>query len=297
VVQNSQLIGSHPVLSFTLAGCCFGMGITSFIWHASLSNKGATMDFGCMYVLIDYIIGLCALRLLAFFNFKGNQKLLTALVHLVAAGGLVIGLWMYKRNFVKKFKNQSKLIMYLIVAVVGLVPLPFLFGIIRMLKNTVLGFVCGNDWADKRNKRRSWRKERHGIRRRRSWGLGISALICMLGAYYFRMHDEDWMCTDLWGPHEFMQAHAIWHTGCAFAVLFVYCFLRSEVRSNEDSADERRLERSNGKSIILPSKGWSEATAYRLSEIFNSSLRSSPLHILLPFVTSLIAGLQHVLLH
>ena len=37
------------------------------------------------------------------------------------------------------------------------------------------------------------------------------------------------MCTEVWGPHHWFQAHAVWHVGCALAVMFVYLFLRSEV--------------------------------------------------------------------
>ncbi|GMH50995.1 hypothetical protein TrRE_jg2654 [Triparma retinervis] len=64
VVQSSQLVGAHPMLSVKMAFVCAAMAASSFIWHASLADRGAKFDFGCMYLLIDYIIGLCALRLL-----------------------------------------------------------------------------------------------------------------------------------------------------------------------------------------------------------------------------------------
>eukprot|EP00518_Triparma_eleuthera_P009657 CAMPEP_0182489754 /NCGR_PEP_ID=MMETSP1319-20130603/49062_1 /TAXON_ID=172717 /ORGANISM="Bolidomonas pacifica, Strain RCC208" /LENGTH=359 /DNA_ID=CAMNT_0024691879 /DNA_START=240 /DNA_END=1319 /DNA_ORIENTATION=+ len=228
-LHRSQLIGSNPLLSLALAGCCTVMGVTSFIWHASLTNKGALVDFGAMYLLIDYIIALCCLRLLAYVKFM-NHHFLTFFVHLVAAVGLGIGVWMYDRNQTKRFKGQNTLIMMMIGAIVGLVPVPLLFGFIRMLKNKVLGLVCGKVWLKARNERRKELKDL-GVRRRRSWGLGICALISMCGAYWFRKGDTSWICTDLWGPSSGMQAHAIWHSGCAMAVLFVYLFLRSEVFS------------------------------------------------------------------
>ena len=205
------------------------MGITSFIWHASLTDKGALVDFGAMYLLIDYIISLCCLRLLAYVKFW-NHHLLTFSVHLVAAIGLGIGMWKYERNQIERFKDQTKLIMMLIAAIVGLVPVPLLFGFIRMLKNKVLAIVCGKVWLKARNQKRKELREL-GVRRRRSWGLGICALISMVGAYWFRKGDTSWICTDVWGPSSGMQAHAIWHSGCAMAVLFVYLFLRSEVFS------------------------------------------------------------------
>ena len=100
-MHKSQLIGSHPLLSFALAGVLAMMGITSFIWHASLTNKGALVDFGAMYLLIDYIIALCALRLLAYVRFW-NHHMLTFFVHLVAAIGLGIGVWQYERNQIER---------------------------------------------------------------------------------------------------------------------------------------------------------------------------------------------------
>ncbi|GMH81945.1 hypothetical protein TL16_g09097 [Triparma laevis f. inornata] len=227
-LQEGQLIGSHPFLSVILAGCLAMMGITSFFWHSSLSNKGATMDFGCMYVLIDYILGLCALRLLAYFNFA-RVWMLTVSIHIISFGSLAIGLWMYKRNFVEKFEDQSVLILYLILGVVGGVPIPFIFGIIRIIKNNILGCFCGREWRREKKEQRRARHNGQGVRRRRSWGLGIIALITMLTAKYFRSGDEEWMCTEVWGPHHWFQAHAVWHVGCALAVMFVYLFLRSEV--------------------------------------------------------------------
>eukprot|EP00520_Triparma_pacifica_P013230 CAMPEP_0118642378 /NCGR_PEP_ID=MMETSP0785-20121206/5803_1 /TAXON_ID=91992 /ORGANISM="Bolidomonas pacifica, Strain CCMP 1866" /LENGTH=202 /DNA_ID=CAMNT_0006533925 /DNA_START=685 /DNA_END=1293 /DNA_ORIENTATION=- len=129
----------------------------------------------------------------------------------------------------RRFQKQNNLIIMMILAILGMLPLPLVFGVIRMVKNLFVGLVCGKEKLTKDNSRREWRKERLGIRRRRSWGLGIMALFCIILAKYCRDKDTGYLCLETWGPHHFMQAHAIWHCGCAFAVLFVYLFLRSEV--------------------------------------------------------------------
>ena len=54
--------------------------------------------------------------------------------------------------------------------------------------------------------------------------------------------------------------------------------------------EERKPERSDSKSIILPSEGWGEATAYRMieSEIFSSHIPPSDLTNNPPLVASLL---------
>ena len=136
---------------------------------------------------------------------------------------------MYNRNQTQRFENQSDLIMFLIFGIVGGVPIPLIFGLIRMTKNRLLGLFCGAEWRKAKRLKRQARNNGKGVRRRRSWGLGVLALVCIVGAKWFRNGDTTWMCTDVWGPESWFQAHAVWHSGCALAVMFVYLFLRSEV--------------------------------------------------------------------
>ena len=84
---------------------------------------------------------------------------------------------------------------------------------------------------EKEKSRKEVRKEQFA-RRRRSWGLGLLALVNIVIAKEFRGGDMTYMCDEWWGPHHKIQAHAIWHTGCSFAILFCYLFLRSEVFNN-----------------------------------------------------------------
>ena len=79
----------------------------------------------------------------------------------------LFGLWMCVRNMEKRFNDQNTLIMLLIFSVVLAVPGPFLFGVIRMLKNLLFGLICGAEHRKKQAEKRKWRRERLGIRRRR----------------------------------------------------------------------------------------------------------------------------------
>ena len=76
----------------------------------------------------------------------------------------MFGLWMCVRNMEKRFNDQNTLIMLLIFSVVLAVPVPFLFGVIRMLKNLLFGLICGAEHLKKQNEKRKWRRERLGIR-------------------------------------------------------------------------------------------------------------------------------------
>ena len=90
------------------------------------------------------------------------------------------------------------------MSIVGLVPLPLLFGFIRMLKNLLLRLICGKVWLKARNeKRRELRLK--GVRRRRSWGLGVCALLSIVFAKVIRDGDTSYLCDDVWGPHHWMQ--------------------------------------------------------------------------------------------
>ena len=255
----NQLIASHPMLSFTLAGCLIMMAITSFQWHASLTNMGADYDFGTMYILIVYVITLCFLRGLFFIPFTRRIHF-TIAIHVISAIGLTIGIIMFVKkttiadeisdvtvDVLDKETSQNDLIIYMIIMIVCLIPIPFALGVIRMVKNAFQrifdcaidsdeekGFFVGKIVCCSREKeksRKEVRKEQFA-RRRRSWGLGLLALVNIVIAKEFRGGDMTYMCDEWWGPHHKIQAHAIWHTGCSFAILFCYLFLRSEVFNN-----------------------------------------------------------------
>jgi len=122
--------------------------------------------------------------------------------------------------------NQNTLILLMILAIVGLIPLPLVVGYLRMAKNALLSHFVTRTALENVTLKRA---ESGTARRRRSWGLGILALLCIVVAKKFRDLDTGTACLEWWGPHSFMQAHAIWHCFCSFAVLFCYLFLRSEV--------------------------------------------------------------------
>lgn len=65
---------------------------------------------------------------------------------------------------------------FLILGVVVGVPFPFFIGIARMLKNTIGGCILGKEWL----KRIEEKEKEREVRRRRSWGLAILALISIL---------------------------------------------------------------------------------------------------------------------
>ena len=109
---HSQLIATHPLLSVILAGALVMMCATSFMWHASLSSKGANIDFGTMYILIIYLNTLCILRLLSYWNWK-NKIALAIAVHIVSFTGLIYSFVLYEiqvseREEVKKVWGVSK---------------------------------------------------------------------------------------------------------------------------------------------------------------------------------------------
>lgn len=185
------------------------------------------MDMGMIYLICIYLIGLCAVRLLTYVNFN-NTKILTVAVHAVSFGALYLGVRTYKKNEEEGIEDWFNLTIMLMLGVVCGVPLPFVIGLMRMAKNLILGYVMREEWLKVKEEKRKER-EAKGVRRRRSWGLAISALMSIGGGGLFRSFDQTWMCEDWFGPHHWFQAHAVWHAMCAMAVLFVYLFLRSEV--------------------------------------------------------------------
>jgi len=87
--------------------------------------------------------------------------------------------------------------------------------------------------------------------------LGFLSLVSILLAKWFRDMDSGFLCLEAWGPHSFFQAHALWHTFCALAVLFCYLFLRSEVFNiylysfKDQEIEEDRISREeNGRSSL-----------------------------------------------
>ncbi|GMH87940.1 hypothetical protein TrVE_jg6857 [Triparma verrucosa] len=239
-LRESQLIGAHPLLSINLAGCCVVMCYTSFCWHASLTHKGGTMDMGSIYVICIYIIGLASVRLISYLHLR-NSKVLTVAIHTVSFGALYAGYRVYEHNRLIGYENWEDMTIFLILGVVVGVPFPFFIGIARMLKNTIGGCILGKEWLKRIEKKE---KERE-VRRRRSWGLAILALISILAGKLFREYDQTWMCSDWFGPHHWFQGHALWHVFCAFAVLFVYLFFRSEVFNIYGYLNESREEEFN----------------------------------------------------
>ena len=94
-----------------------------------------------------------------------------------------------------------------------------------MGKNFVLGWWRGEEWKKSQEEIRAAR----GATRRRSWGLALAALLCIAFGGAFRQYDQTWMCTSWFGPSHWFQAHAMWHVMCAFAILLLYFFFRSEI--------------------------------------------------------------------
>ena len=112
----------------------------------------------------------------------------------------------------------------LVLGVVGGAPLPLFIGWARMGKNAMLGWWLGGEWSRRKEEIRGQRPGR-----RRSWGLAILGLICIASGGGFRKYDQTWMCSSWFGPNHWFQAHAVWHVMCAFAILYLYLFFRSEV--------------------------------------------------------------------
>ncbi|GMH75135.1 hypothetical protein TrRE_jg10372 [Triparma retinervis] len=223
-MRQGHFIASHPVLSLCLSYLLGFMCYTSFCWHASLTVKGGKMDMGSIYVLCTYLIGLCAARLLTFVNFR-SPALLALMVHGVNFGALYLGYKMYKRNKEEGIDDWKMFTIYLILGVVGGAPIPLFIGWGRMGKNLVLGWWRGEEWKKSQEEIRAAR----GATRRRSWGLALAALLCIAFGGAFRQYDQTWMCTSWFGPSHWFQAHAMWHVMCAFAILLLYFFFRSEI--------------------------------------------------------------------
>ena len=85
--------------------------------------------------------------------------------------------------------DQHDLILNLILGIVGFCPIPLCVGVVRMAKNRIIRIFS----SEERNEAIEMTRMEIKARRRRSWGLGVGAILSVALAKFCRDKDTGFM--------------------------------------------------------------------------------------------------------
>jgi hypothetical protein len=178
----------YPVWSLVFALSQLVLGVSSFLFHASLSRLAQRLDVAGIYMAMCNLVGYSLVRWVPR-SLAGTAFERAA--HAVVVVGLVPLNW---QCFAQKHRIDS------------FTALPALIGAVLAVNG--LHLLCCFRCARVR------------------WSLGGWALVCLLLAWFFRTGDvEGWFFCD---EGSVFQGHAAWHVLCGLAYFAAVLFFRSE---------------------------------------------------------------------
>eukprot|EP00948_MAST-09A_sp_MAST-9A-sp1_P002392 g2392.t1 len=225
----NQFIIRYPSLSFFLGASMCSLAVCSFLWHGSLATYGADIDNGATYLMIVYTITLLSMRILHYLPVELSDFTLSLTVYCISFIGFGVGISFFAGQVITPWgiayawfdMDAVVFFLVLVMLIISTALIPVVANLSHTLRNTCLPYHQMEE-TEVNDAGKLYYHSRH------SWGLYVLGLLSIAYGVFCRYADMNFACDEWTGPESFIQFHAMWHTFCSFAILFVYLFMRSE---------------------------------------------------------------------